>query len=314
MLSRMLIENVENKKQIELTQLVGSRYVFKNEDIDWGSADAQHNIYSYPGQVGSYVSSTNVKERTVILRGYVVYVPTKGELQLEHSDLLRIIESKIEEGKNFLSNIANPLQYVRVTVGDYYITGKPDSSVTFGKKLEENNEYFCKFTISLYCNDPMFHRKTNVQTVLSGSEPGFHFPLILKNTGFIFGRRYSYSLIGVVNDGDVPVGGIFTIQATGTVKNVKIENVYTGEFVKIYKTLTAGEKVTINTTDGKERSIVGELNGVVKNYFQYWGFEGSWLQFGIGTSLIGYSVEEGEPQNVNISFELNTKKYSLKEM
>lgn len=312
MFSKILIQNMSNNRQIELNQVGNTNYVFKNEDIDWGSADAQHNIYTYPGQVGSYISSTTVKERTVVIRGYIVYIPTEAE-RANSSSLLTLIESKLRDSKNLLSSIVNPLQYLKVTVGDYYIIGKPDSSVVFGKKIEENNEYFCKFTISLYCSDPLFYRRTNIQTVLSGSKPGFHFPLILKNTGFVFGRRYSYSLINVVNDGDVPVGGVFIVQATGTVKNIKIENVHTGEFIKIYKTLTSGEKIIINTTDGKERSIIGEVDGEKKNYFQYWGFEGSWLQFVVGSSLIGYSVEEGEPQNVNISFELNTKKYSLRD-
>lgn len=310
--SKILIQNMSNNRQIELNQVGNTNYVFKNEDIDWGSADAQHNIYTYPGQVGSYISSTTVKERTVVIRGYIVYIPTEAE-RANSSSLLTLIESKLRDSKNLLSSVVNPLQYLKVTVGNYYIIGKPNSSVVFGKKIEENNEYFCKFTISLYCSDPLFYRKTNIQTVLSGSKPGFHFPLILKKTGFVFGRRYSYSLINVVNDGDVPVGGVFIVQATGTVKNIKIENVHTGKFIKIYKTLTAGEKIIINTTDGKERSIIGEVDGEKKNYFQYWGFEGSWLQFVVGSSLIGYSVEEGEPQNVNISFELNTKKYSLRD-
>lgn len=315
MISKIIFENVENGRRVELNQSGSTKYVFKNEDIDWGSANAKHNTYTYPGQVGSYISSTTVKERTPLFKGYVVYVPTKDELKLSKSELLEIVEKNIESAKEELSKIVNPLQYVKVIVGDYYLKGKPESSIKFGKSVQENNEYFCKFTISLYCNDPLFHRATNLQTILSGSEAGFHFPLILKNTGFIFGRRYSYSLINIVNDGDIPVGGIFIIEATGTVKNIRVENVHTGEFFIIYKTLVAGEKVIVNTTEGTERSVTGELGGTKNlNYFQYWGYEGQWLQFNVGTSLIGYSVEEGNEQNVNMYLELNTQKYSLKDM
>lgn len=312
MLEKIILENVSSGKRIELDQIGSTNYVFKEEEIDWGVANAKHNTYAYPGQVGSYISSTNVKERTVVLKGYITYTPTLSELARGKDEVLQILNEKISSAKTALSKLVNPLQYLKVIVGDYYIIGKPEASARFGVKVEDNNEYFCKFTISLYCNNPLFHRSSKVQTILSGSEAGFHFPLILKNTGFIFGRRYSYSLINVTNDGDVPVGGIFTIEATGTVKNIKVENVYTGEFFIIYKTLVAGEKVVVNTIDGSERSIRGELNNEKNlNYFEYWGFEGEWLQFEVGTSLIGYSVEEGNQQNVNISLEINPEKYNV---
>lgn len=311
MINSFKIQNLSNKKSINFTQDLSSPFTFDNSEIDWGNASAQHSTYNVPGQVGSYISSTTIKERTISIQGYTFYIPNSNERLIARNKLEANIDAQIEKNKAYLSEVVNPFHFVKVIIGDYSIVGKPESSIVFKNKIEDNNAYFCKFVISIYCNNPMFRKNNETSVVLSGSASGWHFPLVIPKTGFVIGTQLSYSLITVPNVGDVPVGAIFTLEATGVVSGITITNIYTGQNFKIHKTLEAGEKIVVNTTKSADRAIKGYLHGEEKNYFEYWDFEGEWLQFEPGTSLIGYSLDEGYTQNLKVSLKFNPEKFSL---
>lgn len=310
MISEITIQNLETRKSCKLTQDLSTPFAFNREDVDWGAVNGNHSTYKSPGQVGSFISYTNLKERTVTIHGYIYYIPEKAITSRTEREEITL--EKIEEQKELLSQIINPTQVIRIIVEDYYLQGKPDNSVVFGKTEQENNEYFCGFTISVFCNNPMFHRVQNEMVLFSGSTPKFHFPLHIPEEGYIFGERYSYNILPVKNDGDTVVGAIFNVRVLSEVTDLTILNIFTQEKFVIHKTLQAGEEIIINTNPGMERSVEGIVNGVKSNYFQYWDFENTWLTFPQGTSMIGYSVEEGSIGSVSLSVTLNPEKYNLR--
>lgn len=316
MISFFKLKNLTNNNEASFGQDLNCDYLFKSGDVDWGEANANHNSYTYPGQVGTYFSSTVISSRDISIEGYVYYCLSPEEKDgRNHEERLELAYNKILKKKRQLSRIVNPEDYLRITVGEYYIDGKPDRSIIFSKNEEDNNVYFCKFSIIIECNSPLFKKVSTNVTVLQGVTPKFHFPLVFKrNKGIIFGVVSSYRLIALENTGATKIGCIIHMKSKGTVVNPRIENVFTGEFIKINKTLVNGEEIEINTSDGEQKSIKGFIDGEELNYFKYWDFQGTWLKFPIGTSLLGYSVESENESLLDISIEISPTFYELEEM
>lgn len=316
MVSNFTLTNLATEETLRFGQEVGVDFLFQDGGIDWGSAPASHNTYTYPGQIGVSISSTNIREREITISGFAFYVVSNPEREgMTYEEYVKYGYEKILKKKDILNKIINPEDYVRITVGEYYIDGKPDSSVRFGDTEETNNQFFCKFFISIYCENPMFKKKTIMQTMLSGNIPKFHFPLVFtKEKGIIFGIRKKYQLIEVENEGSIKIGAIITFKSKGVVANPAIENLQNGQKIVINKTLQEGEEVVINTNDGPEKGIKGFVDGQELNYFKYWDFENNWMKFNPGTSLLGYSVQSENESLLEVYVELNPVKFGVEEM
>lgn len=315
MFSSFILENQTTKQRLEFGQDYRNEYYFKEGDVAIGPVGTEQNTYSYPYQVGLSISNTTIKPRSVSIKGYVSYIPTQADIESvggENGKLLSdIIIKRIEQKKKSLNSLIIPDDYIRMYIDEYYIEGKPDGSIQYGKTLQENNEYFCAFLIELYCANPMFRKVKETISNIAASIAMFHFPLILKPTGFVFSTRKSYQLIYAENEGNATVGAIITIEAKSEVENLELENVTTGEKIKINKTLQVGEKVIINTNDGDQKGIIG-INGFVsENYYRYWDQDNKWMKFPQGLSLIGYSTENESEKYVDIKIEMYPEKYNL---
>ena len=315
MIGSFKIKNNTTGAEVLLGQDIDCDYVYKDDGLDWGSAPAQHNTYSYPGQIGSSISSTVIKERDISIMGYVYYFLTVDEMKdMPRSQWRDYGYEIIKRKKEQLNNIINPDNFVRLSINDYYIEGKPSSSVVYGKTMEENNEYFCKFLINIFCNNPMFKKNTITKTVLSGSYAMLHSPFVIPPYGIVGGRRNNYLMLSVENEGNAEIGGRIILTAKGEIKNPSVENVGTGETITINKTMQNGERIIISTLKGKERGIVGIIDEVEMDYFQYWDFRNTWFQFQQGTTLIGYSTENDSENKLDVVIEINPEKYALEEM
>lgn len=315
MFTSFVLENQTTKQQIEFGQDYTSDYYFKEDGITIGPVGVEQNTYSYPNQVGLSVSSTTIKSRQVSIKGYVSYTPTREDIESVNGEngklLSEIITKEIEKKKKTLNALVIPDDFLRMYIGDYYIEGKPDGSIQYGKTQDENNEYFCAFLIELYCSNPMFRKAKETISNIASSTGMFHFPWVLKPTGVVLSSRKSYQLIYAENEGNATVGAIITIEAKGEIENLEIENVTNGDTIKINKTLQVGEKVVINTNDGNDKGIFGTYNLVTENYYRYWDQDNKWMKFPQGLSLIGYSTDNESEKYVDIKIEMYPEKYNL---
>lgn len=312
MVDNFILKNMETGQSITFGQTSDSDFLFEDGDINWDTVAVKHNTFSFPNQIGVSISSTQINDRDVTINAYAFYIPSDADKVKYGSALKDFIYQKILNKKNMINKFINPNQGIKIIVGDYYLESVPSKTVKWSTKYKENNTAFCKFQISLYCANPMF-KCVSETIILSGSVPKFKFPLIIPEAGFIFGERRNYHISGVLNSGDVPVGATFTIKSDGVVKGLKVENVTTGEYFKIDKTLQDGERIIVNTDSSTLRSVFGYIDGEKINYFKYWDYEGSWIQFPIGQSYITYSLDEGDVQNVDLSLVLNLTKFDVDE-
>ena len=316
MVSNFILTNMTTDESIRFGQEPNADFLFQDGGIDWGQASASHNTYTYPGQVGVSISSTNIREREINIIGYAYYIVSPIEREgLTYNEWVMYGYERVLKKKNLLNKLINPEDYIRITIGDYYIEGKPNASIVYGNTEKDNNEFFCKFLISIYCADPMFKKKTVVQTVLSGNTPKFRFPLIFtKAKGIVFGIRQKYQLIEIENEGSMNVGAVITFISKGVVSNPAVENLQNGQKLVINKTLQEGEEIVVNTNEGVQKGVTGFVNGESLNYFKYWDFENDWMKFAPGKSLLGYSVSSGNEALLEVRVELNPVKFGVEEM
>lgn len=316
MVGSFIVRNLTTQDQVSFGQDSSFDFVFNDGDIDWGSVPASHSSYNYPQQVGVSIYASTLKERDISLGGWVFYTLSESEkVGKRWKERVEFAYERIKEKKDILSGLFNPSDFVRITIGGYFIEGKPSSSIIFGNTEADNNHFFCKFTVPIYCNNPMFKKEVNVLQGITGDAGSFHFPFYMPPNGFIFGTRINYMMIELNNEGNVKIGGKITIKAKGEVVKPTITNATTGESFTINKTLVNGEYVIVNTLMGDERGVVGKIpSGLEMNYLRYWSFKNSWLQFAKGISMIGYSCENQKEDDMEVIIEINPEKFNLEEM
>ena len=247
-------------------------------EIDLGTVEGSHHSYKYVNQVGVYIDSTSLEERAVSIPGWVI-----GENFTDMKDNMTV-----------LNRLVNPQHELELTLFDQYVLRfKPDYSIKYATPYEENNEVLCQFLIQGTCADPMFSTKRGILTQIASILPKFHFPLIIpKDKGIILGLRQPDLLATIVNDGDIDTGMVIEFSCNTTVVNPSLLHVGTQEFVKINKTITPGETITVSTVSGN-KYVRGYHDGQTENYFKYWDWDSTWLQMYRGVNVLKYDADEG---------------------
>ena len=247
-------------------------------EIDLGTVEGSHHSYKYVNQVGVYIDSTSLEERAVSIPGWVI-----GE---NFADM--------KNNMTVLNRLVNPQHELELTLFDRYVLRfKPDYSIKYATPYEENNEVLCQFLIQGTCADPMFSTKSGILTQIARILPKFHFPLIIpQGKGIILGLRQPDLLATIVNDGDIDTGMVIEFSCNTTVVNPSLLHVGTQEFVKINKTITPGETITVSTVSGN-KYVRGYHDGQTENYFKYWDWDSTWLQMYRGVNVLKYDADEG---------------------
>lgn len=320
MIHELQIINKVNGQQLSLAMDGSTHYVL--DEIDWDVPSVSFSTYRVPFQVGVSLSGVELGTRKPSITGYVIStINGKNFIGKGWNEFLEAQLQDIEQKKYELNRVINPLQDIRIVVGDYFIDGRPSNAVKFSNKEDENNEVLCMFKIDIDCFSPMFRLSKGKKTVLAQTHQKLRFPLVLKEKGNIMGIVSNQNTVNILNDGDCDVGGIIKLEAVGgTVKNPTIFNVGTQEQFMIRLTLNKGDYITINTRVGEE--------SVTHHYANYFGtgkpkdenaigyvLEGSsFLQFKQGSNLYGYSVEEGSEVFVNLTIDMDEQFFNLKGM
>ena len=174
----------------------------------------------------------------------------------------------------------------------------------------------CKFEIAGLAANPLFKDTNTTNVPIAGMLGMFHFPMMLSaiDNGMptvMMGLRQPSLIVNISNTGSVQTGMNIVFEATGTVVNPSLINIYTQEQFKINKTLVAGEIVVVSTTIG-EKKIVGTLNGVSSNYFKYRDLRSSWLQLDTGDNAFKYDADNGI-DSLNCTIEYSNKYLEVQE-
>ncbi|URN83483.1 phage tail family protein [Acetobacterium wieringae] len=147
--------------------------------------------------------------------------------------------------------------------------------------------------INLTANEPLWVDLLEKRDEIALWAADFEFDLeIPEDTGIDIGHREPSLIVNCLNDGDVETGIRIEFKALATLVNPSLFNVNTREFIRIKKTMAAGEVISISTYFGNKR-IISRLNGVETNAFYSIDEDSTFLQLSQGDNLFRYDAESG---------------------
>ncbi len=171
----------------------------------------------------------------------------------------------------------------------------------------------CEIALSIYCPKPYWEDIEQVIGVIDDVISLLNFPVegqYFTPTGRPFGVIDKSLSKDITNEGDVSVGALFIIAATGEVVNPQI-NCSTGEqngwYMRLNLTLQEGDEVKINTVKGNKYITINGLdtyNGnPILNYLEFVGND--WLQLEQGSNVFDITVTSG---STNVYFNASYKR------
>jgi hypothetical protein len=204
-----------------------------------------------------------------------------------------VIQGKIKDNAQYnkprMISILNPKLQGKLTVIDAEVTKYIKCRVEKSPSLSTDN--MPKFSLSLLCPNPFFYDK-EIKVDVALWQGDFMFPLEIIEQGILLGHREPSLIVNVVNDSDLSCPLKIQFKALGTLKNPSLFNVNTREYIKINKTMTAGEVITIITGFG-DKKIESYLNGVTSNAFMYVTDPNiTFLQLDTGDNLFRYDADQ----------------------
>lgn len=225
-------------------------------------------------QTGTTVQSVNVQSRPVTVSGILV-----GEFQAENKDaLLSIIRPDLDG---------------RFYADDYYLDVRPTATPTI-----EARPVFAAFQFSLTAPYPYWQKDSSAKATLSGVSYGFKFPWN-QSRKYRFGTVVTAQFINVKNGGQVPVPYTLTFSALNEVKNPQILDAASGKFIRLNKSLAAGERAVIEITHDRTyvtSSVDGECRGALE-------LTSSLYRLAVGDNVLKPTADEGlDNLQVSIDF------------
>lgn len=176
------------------------------------------------GQIGATVQAKQIQVRPITMSG-------------------KIIGSNAQDLKDLLVSV------VRADVGgvlyadDWHIGVVVTATPSIGPERRG-----ASFQFSLTAPYPYWISGSRKGEMLVGIEPAFKFPWNMTKP-YRFGRKMTEKYALIVNRGQVDAPFVLTISCQGAgAENVRIENLLTGEFLLLEKSLAEGETVTVNVT------------------------------------------------------------------
>jgi len=169
--------------------------------------------------------------------------------------------------------------------------------------------------ISIVCNDPYFYSVEKKDSVFSGIEPKFHFPFSNESlvSKLLFFSEITHNAEKTVfYEGDISVGIVMHIHATGPATKILISNTRTREVMFIDNTriaaligsgFVAGDDITISTLKGNKYISLLRA-GVAIDIRNSLGKFPSWFQVERGDNLFAYTAETGD---VNLQFRVSSQ-------
>ncbi|WP_460291078.1 phage tail family protein [Clostridium botulinum] len=274
----------ENEKGQQIEFSIWSPFFLQNID---GISGLKNTIYSSKGmgQDGSTCIGSTLDNRNIVIQGAII-----DNKEINREKLLSIINPKLQA--KLIYTDGNIRKYVECIVETAPVITK------------ENKP---KFQISLLSPNPYWKDYIDSKVNIALWKGDFHFPLVIaQGKGITMGHREPSLIVNVNNTGQVKTGMIIEFFARGTLKNPSLFNVNTREFIKINKSMIAGEKFIINTNYSKKK-ILQELNGVTTNILNYLDIVGggdTFLQLDVGDNLFRYNADENL-DNLEVSIYYN---------
>jgi len=216
-------------------------------------------------QIGTTIQGRSVKDKLITIEG--TFIGASSALRRRLIDTLVPLTSG-----------------VLIYDNKWKIEVEPENTADISR-----DSYNASFQFVLKAPYPYWKSITESKTSLTGIEAVFKYPLTYKEP-HMFGQRIESSYQNIYNNGNVPIPFMIEFVAKTTVKNPQIFNMKTLEFIRINKTIEAGEVIRINMTGGT-LDITSTINGITTNAFGFFDIDSTIFKLEIGENLLKSEAE-----------------------
>lgn len=236
----------------------------------YGAQNVEFQTTKSNREIGEVLQHQNVSPKTITLKGS--------------------INGKSDGLREQLNHVLAPLAKGRLIYNDayeleVYVKSSPDI---------DRQPYGAKFSFSLYAPFPYWRDAERKNKVLVGYEPQFQFPWNISDPNpFYMSKLAQVGYVTVNNEGEAPVGWTISFLALSAVKNPYVQSIDTGETVKVLKTMTENETLTIST-EGEELTVtLTAADGTVADGFEYLDIDSVPFRLSLGENHIKTDADEG---------------------
>lgn len=264
----------------------------KNEEVEFSSRSStilikidglsglESTDVSYTGymQDGEAYQSSRFEKRQIIIKFHVV-CESESNLLAVRSKIHRVFNPKLGSG---------------TLVYEYKGVSRKIKCVADGlpSMALESRITDCEGEVVLLAHDPFLQDVEEKVAKVANWEGKFKFPLtMLKRKNVVMGGRKKNYIVSIKNDGEVECGITIEFKSLGEVVNPSIFNLDTREFIKVNRTMTAGEKIIISTGYNEKR-ITSIIDGQSTNIMNHLDLESTFLQLTVGDNLFRYDAEQ----------------------
>ena len=147
------------------------------------------------------------------------------------------------------------------------------------------------FFVSLLCPSPFFESLEEIREELAAWMPAFHFALEISSEGISFGNRQPSQIMTLDNPGDVACGCRIVFRALGAVRDPDLTDMSTGQYLRINKTMAAGEEIHVYTGFAGKR-VLSVTETSETNAFSFLDTGSVFLQLAPGRNTLRYGAAE----------------------
>lgn len=263
----------------------GNTFLFSYEnnivfDIDGLSGiDIGHTLSQAAGQIGQSISTKSINGRTLTIKGKIFrdFTMTKNKM--------RSILTPLTEGQLIFNS-------------KYYIDVSVKKAPTFSPLADDGS-----FSLQLLAPYPFFKKVNETSKNIGGITKLFRFP-VNYSTPHTFGTRSGALYANVYNSGDLETDFKVTFTTNSLSKNPTISNLTTFEVLKINRTLTEGEKISVYRKNGILNVVLADSNGSETNIFSDLDEDSSLFELHQGDNIIARSDDAGG-QNLIVDITFN---------
>lgn len=262
---------IENQKQEVLDLTNDASYtVVQVDGLD--PPDAQISTTKRIGYDGEDIQSVYVEPRTI-----TIYIVMHGD---------------VEEARLRLYQYARIKQYLKVRYRNAHRDVMAEGTVQ-GIQYDHFAQ-IPMMQIVVYCQ---YSYLRNIDTITDGGSQiqpafGFAFSCESGNT-FEFGTFLEIPEIVALNSGEVVTGIRFIFRMNGIVKNPKIFNRATGQFIALEYDFQAGDVVTLSTHFGDKYAHLLR-NAQTINIFNAITKDSTWMQMDVGDNVFVFEAAQGQ--------------------
>ncbi|GGB41761.1 hypothetical protein GCM10011409_19130 [Lentibacillus populi] len=256
--------------------VITSRAPFLLESFDgYGDVGADTQTQNSPYQDGAMYIDSILEERPINMT-FVILADDSRELMAK---------------KRFISSVFNPkfglglLKHERVGI-IHEISPVAESVPQFPSGSQNRGPTYQRVTVDLIAPNPYWRDPNQTSKPLQAYVGNFTLPFTLP---FELGMSGSRTLL--YNVGDVPAPVRIDIQ--GPVTNPQIINRTTSEWLRVNRSVAAGEILHIDTTEGQKRAEIYRGNQVY-SVFGDLDHDSDWIQLALGENEIEHIADAGD--------------------